>query len=146
MRAALRSSTGAFIQNPSAPANTHNEHCSIRFIWQRGSCGAKGPGGGKGAGGRNQPMGSMSARRGLGFLTIPEKNFSLLNTNEARFIRQFSLADSPQLLINGAHTIGPLINQLQRLADIVLGAKVTEKTSAESHWRLKTKKTAKPSD
>lgn len=88
-------------------------------------------------------MGSMSARRGLGFHTIPEKNFSLLNTNEARFITHFSLADGPRLLITGAHTIGSLINLLQRLADIVLGAEVTPKTSSDSHWRLKT---AKPTD
>lgn len=45
---------------------------------------------------RKQPMGSMSARRGLTFHTIPEKNFSLLNTNEATFITHFSLADAHQ--------------------------------------------------
>lgn len=66
----------------------------------------KGRAGGGGKKERKQPMGSMSARRGHGFPTMPEKNLPLLNTNEERFIRHFPLADSRRLLITAAHTIG----------------------------------------
>lgn len=38
---------GSLSKTHLPPANTHNQHSSIRFIWQRGSCGAKGPGGGE---------------------------------------------------------------------------------------------------
>lgn len=72
------------------------------------------------------------------FTQYQRKNFSLLNTNETRFITHFPLADGARLLISGTHTIGSLINLLQRLAHIVLGAKVTPETSSDSHWSFKT--------